>query len=91
MKEVVTHIHGRLEDNSRSFNFEVSKEKNVSRERHEFIEKGLSTLKESIELKVEGVYDLITSEVKKIGDLYYGVQSNVNSLISTMKTFLKDV
>lgn len=53
MKKAMTDIHGIPEDNLRSFKFEVSKEKNVARERHALLTKEFSTLKELINLKIK--------------------------------------
>lgn len=66
VKEVVTDIRGRLEANLRSFKYEVLEEKKVVSERHGLLEKELSILKESIELKIQGVYDLISSDVRRL-------------------------
>ncbi|CAI9290397.1 unnamed protein product [Lactuca saligna] len=84
-------ILGRLDDNIKSFKFDIFKVQNVARERHELLEKQLSTLKESIELKIQGLYDLISSKFKNTRDFCYGVRLNVDRLISTVNTLLEDV
>lgn len=37
---------------------------------------------------IQGVYDFFSSEVKKICDLFFSVQRNVDNLLSTVKALL---
>lgn len=83
-------IQVRLYDNWTSFNFEVSEEKYVARERHELIKQRLSNFKELIELKVQSAQDLITLEVKKIDEIFFCVQKNVDCLLSAIRTLAEE-
>lgn len=40
---------------------------------------------------IQGVYDFFSTEVKKICDLFFSVQRNVDNLLSTVKDLLQDV
>ncbi|CAI9271697.1 unnamed protein product [Lactuca saligna] len=66
VKQVVTDVHYRLEQNMKSFKFDVLEFQTVAIERYTLNEKSLSDVKASTELKVQKIHDLITSKVKKI-------------------------
>lgn len=63
----------------------------MAREGYELIKKRLSTFKESIELKVQQVHDLITSKVKNIDGLFMVAQKNVDFLLLATRTLVEDI
>lgn len=87
----MTNIHERLENNLNSFMFDVSEVQDVVKERYKLLENSLSSFKMLIELKILGRNDLISTNVKKIYELFFGLHKHVDCFLSAKHYLFKYV
>lgn len=80
-----------MTDKMSSYKFDFKEVQNVARERHELVYNRLNSLKESLDLRIKELVDLVTKEVSKLEKLWNGIPKTVKVLLGAMTTLIEDV
>lgn len=80
-----------MDDNLSSYKYDLTDVKNVSRKRHDLMEKIVQSSKESVKFKVMELRDFMVKEVNKIDGFYAGVKKNVDALLYATVTLTEDI
>lgn len=75
----------------RTFDFEISKLRDVTKERHELFEKIVSDSKSYVELKIKDLSDLFSKEVQMLDNLCVSLNKKVDVLANATTQLVEEI